>query len=187
MFYYYTRIYFLAHFQYSIGELDTLFSIINSCLYIYIYIYIYVTVFWKTDHVVTNTEIHFLPVDESYTHALSRDIKHLSLDGQVCFCRRLFSNDVKPQGCISWPVWPLRGINKTALGAKLILMADSVYQVSCARLGHPLMAQHCHFCLNVCFNLPTAPHPPPIDSIRVITVIQKNCLKNQGCSNGLWN
>ena len=49
------------------------------------YIYIYVTVFWKTDHVVTNTEIRFLPVDESHTHALSRDITHLNLDGQVCF------------------------------------------------------------------------------------------------------
>ena len=73
-----------------------------------------VTVFWKTDHVVTNTEIHFLPVDESHTHALSRDTKHLSLDGQVCFCRRLFSDDAKPRGCISWPVRPLRGINKTA-------------------------------------------------------------------------
>ena len=121
----------------------------------------FVTVFWKTDHVVTNTEIHFLPVDESHTRALSRDTKHLSLDGQVCFCRRLFSDDAKPRGCISWPVRPLRGINKTAWGAKLILTADLVYQVSCARLGHPLMAQHCHLCLNVCFSPPTAPHPPP--------------------------
>ena len=112
------------------------------------------TVFWKTDHVVTNTEIHFLPVDESHTHALSRDTKHLSLDGQVCFCRRLFSDDAKPRGCISLPVRPLRGINKTAWGAKLILTADLVYQGE-------LMAQHCHLCLNVCFSPPTAPHPTP--------------------------
>ena len=33
--------------------------------------------------IVTNIEIHFLPVDESHTYALSRDIKHVSLDGQV--------------------------------------------------------------------------------------------------------
>ena len=85
----------------------------------------------RPSSVVTNTEIHFLLVDESHTHALSRDTKHLSLDGQVCFCRRLFSDDAKPRGCISWPVWPLRGINKTAWGAKLILTADLVYQVSC--------------------------------------------------------
>ena len=149
---------------------------------------LHVTVFWKTDHVVTNAEIHFLPVDESHTHALSRDTKHLSLyiDGQVFCCRRLFSDDAKPRGCILWPVWLLRDINKTAWGAKLILTADWIYQVSCARLGHPLMAQHCHLCLNACFNPPTAPHPPhppptcppPIDSIRGITAIQKNCLKN---------
>ena len=135
---------------------------INSAqLFVACFTRAYVTVFWKTDHVVTNTEIHFLPVDESHTHALFRDTKHLSLDGQVCFCRRLFSDDAKPRGCISWPVRPLRGINKTAWGAKLILTADLVYQVSCARLGHPLMAQHGHLCLNVCFSPPTAPHPPP--------------------------
>ena len=56
----------------------------------------------------TNTEIHFLPVDESHTHALSRDTNNLRLDGQVCFFRRLFSDAVKPRGCILWPVWPLR-------------------------------------------------------------------------------
>ena len=49
-----------------------------------------VTEFAKTDLMGTNTEIHFLPVDESHTHALSRDTKRLRLDGQVCFFRRLF-------------------------------------------------------------------------------------------------
>ena len=146
---------------------------------------------------VTNTEIHFLPVDECHTHALSRDTMHLKLNGQVCFYRRLFCNAVKPQGCISWPVWPLRGIIKTAWGAKQILTTNLVYHSSCASLGHLLMAQRCHFCLKVCFSLPTAPHPPhypplpppthppPIDSIRVITGIEKNYLKNLGHSNSL--
>ena len=54
------------------------------------------TEFAKTDLMGTNTEIHFLPVDESHTHAPSRDTKHLRLDGQVCFVRRLFSDVVKP-------------------------------------------------------------------------------------------
>ena len=45
----------------------------------------YVTVSWKTDQVVTNTDIQFLPVAVSHTHALSRDTKHSSLDRQVCF------------------------------------------------------------------------------------------------------
>ena len=120
-----------------------------------------VTVFWKTDRMVTNTEIHFMPVDECHTHALPRDTMHLGIVGRVCFYRRLFCDAVKPQGCISWPVWPLRGINKTAWGAKLILTADPVHHSSCANLGHLLMAQHCHFCLRVCFSPPTAPHPPP--------------------------
>ena len=117
-----------------------------------------VTVFWKTDCMVTNTEIHFLPVGECHTHALSSDTVHLRLDGQVCFYRWLFCDAVKPRGCISWLVWTLRGINKTAWGAKLILMADLVYHSSCASLDHLLMAQHCHFSLNVS---PTAPHLPP--------------------------
>ena len=133
------------------------------------------TEFAKTDLMGTSTEIHFLPVDESYTHALSRVTKHLRLDGQVCFFRWLFSDAVKPRGCISWPVWPLRDINKTAWGAKLIQTTGLAYPVSCASLGHLLTVQHCHLCLSVCFGLPSAshlpPHPPPIDSIRDITAV----------------
>ena len=109
-------------------------------------------------------------------HALSRDTMHLRLDGQVCFYRRLFCKAVKPRGCI---LWPLRGINKTAWGAKLILTADLAYHSSCASLGHLLMAHHCHLCLKVCFSPPTAPHPPhpptlpSIDSICIITAVEK--------------
>ena len=74
----------------------------------------YVTVFWRTDRIDTNTEIHLLLVDESHTHALFKDIEHLRLNGWLCFYRRLFFDAVKPRGCISRPLWPLRGINKTA-------------------------------------------------------------------------
>ena len=148
-----------------------------------------VTVFWKTDRMVTNTEIHFLPVDECHTHALSRDTMHLRRDGQVCFYRWLFCHAVKSRGCISWPVWPLRGINKTAWGAKRILTVGLAYPVGCACLGHLLTAQHCHLCLSACFSPPSASHPPPppphpppthpppIDSIRVITDVEKNYLE----------
>ena len=157
------------------------------------------TVFWKTDHVVTNTEIHFLPVDESHTHALSRDTKHLSLDGQVCFFRRLFSDDAKPRGCISWPVRPLRGINKTAWVPNWFWR-----QTWSTRWVVPGWVTHWWHSTAICvwmfalacLRLPTRPHrpphppptrPPPIDSIRVITAVQKNCLKNQRRSNSLWN
>ena len=123
------------------------------------YVCMYVTGFAKTDLIVTNNEIHLLSLDKSHTHALSKDTKHLRLDGQVCFYRQLYSDAVKPRGCISWPVWPLRGINKTVWGAKLTLAADLASPVSCASLGHLLMAWHCHLCLNACFTPPTAPHP----------------------------
>ena len=52
---------------------------------------LYTTVFWKTDLMITNIEIRFLPVDKCHTHALSRDTMHLRLDGQVYFYRRLFA------------------------------------------------------------------------------------------------
>ena len=119
------------------------------------------TVFWKTDRMDTNTEIHFLPVDESHNHALFKDTKHLRLDGRVWFYRWLFSDTVKLRGCPSWPLWPLRGINKTTWAAKLILTAGLAYPVSCASLGHLLMANLCPLSLNVCFTPLTAPHPPP--------------------------
>ena len=61
----------------------------------------YVTIFGKIDHLRASNEIHFLPVQERYIHALSRNTNCLTIDGQVCFYRRLFTDAVKPQGCIS--------------------------------------------------------------------------------------
>ena len=41
---------------------------------------LFVTRFAKINLISTNTEIHFLFVDESHTHALSKDTTHLRLD-----------------------------------------------------------------------------------------------------------
>ena len=94
-----------------------------------------------------------------------------------------FSDVVKPRDCISWPIWLLRGINKTAWDAKLTLTAELAYPVSYASLGHLLMAQYCCM-LNVClthlqlFTCPTS-HPilptcpPPIDLICDITALKQ--------------
>ena len=79
--------------------------------YIYICICIYVTGSGKTDLIATITDIHFLPVPESCTHALPRNNKYLIIDGQVCFYRRLFTDAVKPPGCISWPWRALIGLH----------------------------------------------------------------------------
>ena len=62
---------------------------------------LYVTIFGKIDHLRASNEIHFLPVQERYIHALSRNTNCLTIDGQVCFYRRLFTDAVKPRGCIS--------------------------------------------------------------------------------------
>ena len=150
------------------------------------------TLFWKTDCIDTNTEIYFLPVDESHTHALFRDTKHLRLDGRVCFYRRLFFRRCQTTRVPFLALWPLRGINKTAWAAKLILTAGLTYPMSCASLGHLLMAKHCPLSLSVCFTPPTAPHlpppptpppptrPPTIDSIRDITEVEKKPTQNLG-------
>ena len=78
----------------------------------------YVTVFWKTDHLRTRTDIHVLPVHDlpvhdRHTHALSRNTKHLTIDSQVCFYRRLFIDAVKPRGCTSWPWGASIGLHGT--------------------------------------------------------------------------
>ena len=52
---------------------------------------------WKTGLIRTLTEIHFLSVRESYTLALPRNAKYLTIDGQVCFHRRLFTDAFEPR------------------------------------------------------------------------------------------
>ena len=64
---------------------------------------VYVTRSGKIGLIATITEMNFLPVRESCTHALHRNIKYLFIDGQICFHRWLFANAVEPQGCISRP------------------------------------------------------------------------------------
>ena len=54
------------------------------------YAWVYVTIFRKIDHLCTSTEIPFLPVRESYIHALSRQVldhKWPSLLLQTALCR----------------------------------------------------------------------------------------------------
>ena len=69
------------------------------------------TVFWKTDHLRTRTEIHVLPVHDRHTRALSRNTKYWTIDSQVCFYRQLFIDAVKPRGCISWPLGASIGLH----------------------------------------------------------------------------
>ena len=106
---------------------------------------LYVTIFRKIDHLRASNEIHFLPVKERYIHALSRNTNCLTIDGQVCFYRRLFTDAVKPRGCISCSWGALIGLH-------------GVPNCSSRQSWPP---QHCSLSLNWCFTPPSAPHPPP--------------------------
>ena len=79
------------------------------------HINVYETVFWKTDHPHTSIEIHLLPVHNGHTHALSRNTKHWSIDYQVCFYGQLFTDAVKPRGCISWSWGALIGLHRVPI------------------------------------------------------------------------
>ena len=119
---------------------------------------VYVTIFGKIDHLLASNEIHFLPVQERYIHALSRNTNCLTIDGHVCFYRRLFTNAVKPRGCISKV---LGRINRTAWGTKLLLTAFLASLLDCISSCHLLKAQHCSLSPNWCLTPPSAPHLPP--------------------------
>ena len=66
-------------------------------------VYLHVIGSAKSWHICTKTKIHFLLVHESYTHALSRNTKYLTIDGKVCFHGWLFEDALEPRGCISQP------------------------------------------------------------------------------------
>ena len=149
----------------------------------------YVTGSGKIGLIATITDIHFLPVRESCTHALPRNTKYLIIDGQVCFYRQLFTDAVKPPRCISWPCRALMGLHRVTavLTAVLASLVDSI------SLCPILRAQHCCLGPNGCFGLPSASHPPPpppthpppIDLIRDITGTEKNYPNNQQHSSSL--
>ena len=115
---------------------------------------IYVTIFGKIDHLYASTKIHFLSVRENYIHALFRNTKCLTIDGQVRFYRWPFADTVEPQGCIF-------GINRTAWGTKLLLKVVLSSPVDCISSCQILKAQHCSLHPNGCFNPPLASHLPP--------------------------
>ena len=118
----------------------------------------YLTIFGKIDYLHASNEIHFLPVQERYIHALSRNTNCLTIDGQVCFYRRLFTDAVKPRGCISRSWGALIGLHG---GTKLLLTAVLASLVDCISSCHLPKAQHCSLSPNWCFTSPSAPHPPP--------------------------
>ena len=142
----------------------------------------------KTGFIATITDIHFLSVRESCTHALPRNTKYLIIDDQVYFYGWLFTDAVEPQGCISWPWRALIGLYGVQNCSRWVLASP----MDCISLGPILKAQHCSLSPNGYFNPPMASHfppppacPPPIDSISDVTGGEKNYLKNQQHSSSL--
>ena len=145
----------------------------------------YVTIFGKIDHLRASTEIHFLPIQERHVHALSRNTNCLTIDGQVCFYRRLFTDAVKPRGCISWYRGALIGLHGVSnCPSRKSWPPSGLYQFMSLTEGTALLFES-ELVLYPAFGSPPAPTthptplPPPIDSIRDITGAEKNHLKNQ--------
>ena len=116
------------------------------------------TIFGKIDHLRASNEIHFLPVQERYIHALSRNTNCLTIDGQVCFLQAAFYRCCETTR-VHFMV--LGCVNRTAWGTKLLLTAVLASLVDCISSGHLLKVQHCSLSPNWCFTPPSAPHPPP--------------------------
>ena len=106
-----------------------------------------------------STEILFLPVQERYIHALSRNTNCLTIDGQVCFYRWLFTDAVRPQGSISWSWGALIGLH--GLPNCSSQQYWPLLCIACISSCHLLKAQHCSLSPNWCFTPPSVPHPPP--------------------------
>ena len=120
------------------------------------------TGFIKTDQSLTRAEIRIKAYYYWYTHALSRSINHVSIDGQVCFHRWLFTNPVRPHWCISGPVGPLGSTNQNWLCARVPPMAVAIYPVVCVHSCHLLRTQHHYLLPNGRKGLPLA--CPPIST-----------------------
>ena len=115
----------------------------------------------KTGFIHTSTEIQFLSISERYTHALPRNTKHLAIDGQVCFYRRLFADAVKPRRCMSWSWGALIGLHgvPTAPHGSLGLPCD-LYQFMSLTEGTALLFES-QWVLYPAFGSPLAPTPLP--------------------------
>ena len=115
--------------------------------------HIYVTVFRKTDHLDTRTEIHLLPVRERYTHAFQ---KHQVLDSGL---PGLLLQTAFYQCCETTRVhfMVLGHVNRTAWGTKLLLTAVLASLVDCISSCHLLKAQHRSLSPNWCFTPPLVP------------------------------
>ena len=123
------------------------------------------TVFWKTDHLDTRTEIHLLPVCDRHTHALFQ--KHQTLDNRLpgMLLRTAFYRCCEATRVHSMV---LGHVNRTAWGTKLLAPHGSLglpcglYQFLSLTEGTALLFES-EWVLYPDFSSPPTPtaHPTP--------------------------
>ena len=130
-------------------------------------------IFWKTDHLDTRTEIFRLYVIGTLMHCIQ---KHQAIDNRL---PGLLLRTAFYRCCETTRVhfMVLGHVNRTAWGTKLLLTAVWASLVDCISSCHLLKTQHCSLSPNGCFTPPSAPHPPPIDSMRAIKGAEKTASK----------
>ena len=103
----------------------------------------------KIGLICTKTEIHFLSVHERCIHALSWNTKYLTINSQVSFTDGLLPMLLSHRDAF----FSSEGINRTAWGTKLLVMAVMPHPEYWISSCHILKAQH--YCVNPngCFSL----------------------------------
>ena len=91
----------------------------------------------------------------SYTN-----IKHITIDDQVCFHWRLIANPVVSPWYNTGFVGSANGINKDVTGARLRQTTVSTCPVNWVPFYNLLKTQHCCLCPYGKLNLPPATYPP---------------------------
>ena len=70
-------------------------------------------------------------------------IKHMAIDGKVCFHRQLFVYTVKPLSCTTGCVEKVNGINKDMSHSRLLPPTVSSHPVDLVCFCQLLKTQHC--------------------------------------------
>ena len=114
----------------------------------------------KPSHIAQELKFNLLLIIKpTLALALPRNIKHMAIDGWVCFHRRLFSDPVKSPWCTTGSVKPVNGINKDVRGARLLPTAVLTYPVDWVCFCYLLKTQHCCLYPNVEYNPTPLAHP----------------------------
>ena len=109
----------------------------------------------KTGLICTSTRFHYLSVRKSYTHALPKNTKNLTMHRWPGLLSQMVFTDGFYRCCKTTRMhfFALRGINRTAWGTNLLLTAVLAHPVDCISSSPILKAQHCCLSPNSCLRM----------------------------------